>query len=126
GYGEIGNDAGEFFIHIAPVGAPPYRMRLVAKSSARQKDTGKGTYFGIAGVFGLETSRPLECITPTFDVSVFAENAFKNNAFDVGTQFVPYYSNYMRDKSRRIPIPWEGELSTGGLISPYGQDFAAN
>src|SRR5581483_9227175 len=126
GYGEVGNDAGDFFIKIAPVGKPPYRMRLVAKSQAREKVPLKGGFVGTAGVFGLETSRPLTCITPTFDVSVSSENTFKDNVYNVGTQVIPYYSAYMKAKSRRIPIPWEGELSTGGYISPYGHDFAAN
>ena len=54
GYGEVGNDAGEFFIKISPIGNPPYRMRLVAKSQAREKNLAKGGYVGTAGVFGAE------------------------------------------------------------------------
>ena len=50
----------------------------------------------------------------------------RNNVYDLGMQIIPYYSSFLRAKSQRIPIQWEGELSTGGYISPYGHDFASN
>ncbi len=134
GYGEIANDDGEVRIRIRPQGEPPYRLRIVAKTQCRGErvvgdgKTSRKEYETFTAVLASTVPRPFTLLTKDFPVKDSERNLFKEYAFSIEESDIPFHSRYAQkgEFDYGIRIPWEGELSTGGYISPYGHDAGQN
>ncbi len=140
GYGHVLDGRGYFRLRIDPVGAPPYRLRLVAETMAREvralpnameperyevgharaavSPTGRRTWRVISPVFQADRE-PAQAGARTEMLQPVQEKS----PFIAGKRILLPYYGYARDVDPEgtaepgILIDWEGELSTGGHIN---------
>jgi flagellar hook assembly protein FlgD len=139
GYGHVLDERGFFRLRVDPVGQPPYRLRLVAETIARDvralPDAMKPERFEIGRAVAAVTpsgKRTWRVISPLFraDRAAGAKDAAggivpaqDRPGFVAGKSILLPYYGYARDidpdhkADEGILIDWEGELTTGGHIN---------
>jgi flagellar hook assembly protein FlgD len=119
GYGEIDNSAGHLLCRVRPVGGrEPTKFRVVADSFAVEPLAGGGKR-GIASVVGTMKKVPFKIVGLPFNPAseILAQGSSKVTFLRYGGGIV-----IPGHKSEKHPVllKYEGELTTGGHINPWG------
>ncbi|HNV68990.1 MAG TPA: hypothetical protein PKO06_04770, partial [Candidatus Ozemobacteraceae bacterium] len=132
GYGQVRDDTGFFRVPVQLVGQSELRIRLVADALAvddsQIDDKGRTVRKVMAAVAFPPAKIPYRCITEAFKLEEMAPEADiegdvrGQTVYQVGRRTLPYhhYGSGGKERGKGITITWEGELSTGGFISPFG------
>lgn len=115
GYGEVDDTTGHVLVRVRPVGSKAgSRFRVVADSMATTKRDGGGRR-GIGAVVGLRNNVPYRMVGLPFDPT-------PETVQDGTVRFLRPSGPVVIPGAGDAPVPlaYEGDLTTGGFINPWG------